>query len=103
MADEREDPSGEPHWLALSELADQAGLTEIELHELVEYGALAPANETGGQWLFSAHSVTIARTAHRLGVEYDLEPPGVALLLAYVERIRELEAEVNALRALLPR
>ena len=103
MANEREDPAGEAHWVALSELADMAGLSETEVHELVEYGALAPASETGGHWLFSVHSVTIARTAHRLGVEYDLEPPGVALLLAYLERIRELEAEVGALKARLPR
>jgi DNA-binding IclR family transcriptional regulator len=103
MVSERDDVHGESHWLALAELADLAGLSETEVHELVEYGALSPEHETGGHWQFSMHAVTIARTARRLGVEYDLEPPGVALLLAYLERIHELEAEVCALKALLPR
>jgi len=93
----------EERWLALAELADLAGLSETEVHELVEYGALAPEGEAGGEWRFSVHAVTVARTAHRLGVEFDLEPPGVAVLLAYLERIRDLEAEVSALKALLPR
>ena len=103
MAGEHDNPADEPHWIAFAELAELSGLSEAELRELVDYGALSPGVEVEGEWRFAVHAVTVARTAHRLGVEFDLEPPGVALLLAYVERVRELEAQVCALKALLPR
>ena len=89
--------------LTLSELADRAGLSEAEVVELVGYGAFAPADAGATQWRFSVRSVTIARTARRLGEEHALEPHGVALVLAYLERIHDLEAELRAVRVLLPR
>jgi len=89
--------------LGLRDLADLSGLSEGELLELVEYGALTPADATPGQWVFSVQSITVARTAHRLREDFELEPHGVSLLLAYLDRIRELEGELRALRAQLPR
>jgi chaperone modulatory protein CbpM len=86
----------------LRELAEVSGLTEAEVVELVEYGALSPAGAPAEHWVFSVSAITVARTAHRLGEEFALEPHGVALLLAYVERIRELEAELRAARATGP-
>src|SRR4051812_22096347 len=88
--------------LPLLDLAECSGLTTAELRELVEYGALAP-DDIAGQWVFSVHSITIARTARRLREEFELEPHGVALLLAYLERIRDLEQRLAALQAQLPR
>ena len=85
--------------IPLSELADLSGLSEAEVLELVEYGALAPAEAAGEQWLFAVRSITVARTARRLGEEFALEPHAVALLLAYLDRIRELEAQLRAARA----
>ena len=85
--------------IPLPELAELAGLSEAEVVELVEYGALAPAEATGEQWVFSVRSIAVARTAHRLGEEFALEPHAVALLLAYLERIRELEARLRAAQA----
>jgi chaperone modulatory protein CbpM len=78
----------------LSELADLSGLSESQVVELVEYGALAPA--AGARWEFSVSSISVARTARRLADDFALETHAVALLLAYLDRIRELE---NALRA----
>ena len=89
--------------MPLRELAELAGLSEDEVRELVDYGALTPTDETTGQWVFSMRSITVARTARRLREDFELEPHGVALLLAYLERIRDLEAELGALRARLPR
>jgi len=89
--------------LGLRDLADLSGLSEAELLELVEYGALTPADETAGQWVFSVQSITVARTAHRLREDFELEPHGVSLLLAYLDRIRDLEAQLRSLRAQLPR
>ena len=53
--------------------------------------------------MFSVRSITIARTARRLREDFELPAHGVALLLAYLDRIAELEAELCALRAQLPR
>ena len=95
--------SDEHRHLPLRDLAEVLGLSEVELLELVDYGALSPAHATEGQWAFSVHSISVARTARRLREEYDLEAHGVALVLAYLDRIHDLEAELCALRAQLPR
>lgn len=87
----------------LRHLADLSGLSEAEVLELVDYGALTPAEATAGQWIFSVQSIGIARTAYRLREDFELEPHGVSLLLAYLDRIRDLEAQLCALRAQLPR
>jgi chaperone modulatory protein CbpM len=89
----------DPHRrVPLRELADVSGLSEADVVELVEYGALAPADATAGQLVFGVSAIFAARTAHRLGEEFALEPHAIALLLAYVDRIRELEDELRALR-----
>jgi len=89
--------------LRLRDLAELSGLSEAEVSELVDYGALTPADEASGQWVFSMRSITVARSARRLREDYELEPHGVALVLAYLDRIRELEAQLRALQAQLPR
>ena len=94
---------GEYSHLPLRDLADLSGLSEAEVLELVEYGALAPEHQAAGQWAFSVRSITIARTARRLREDFELEVHGVALLLAYLDRIHDLEAQLCALRAQLPR
>jgi hypothetical protein len=47
-------------------------------------------------------SIGVARAAYRLRRDFDLETHGVAVLLAYLDRIRDLEAQLCALRARLP-
>jgi len=89
--------------LPLREFCDLSGLSEAELRELVDYGALAPADVATGQWVFSARSITVARTARRLREEFELEPHGITMVLAYLDRIRELEQALRELRAQLPR
>ena len=97
-------PSPDEHApLPLCDLADLSGLSEAEVLELVEYGVLAPAQQTAGQWAFSMRSITVARTARRLREDFELEVHGVALVLAYLDRIHDLEAQLCALRAELPR
>ena len=89
--------------LRLADLADLAGLSEAEVVELVEFGALTPADGAPGQWVFAARSITVARTARRLREDLELDPHGVALMLAFIDRIRSLEEELRDLRARLPR
>lgn len=93
-------PTGE---LALAELIELSGLSESEVRELVEYGVLTPTETSATHWVFTVQAIAVARTARRLGEDFELETHGVALLLAYLDRIHDLEAELCALRAQLPR
>jgi chaperone modulatory protein CbpM len=88
--------------VSLEELARLSHLSEAELLELVEYGVIAPV---GGETraVFRASCVVAARTAGRLREDFELDPDGVALALTLLERIRDLEAQVRRLEALLPR
>jgi chaperone modulatory protein CbpM len=85
--------------ISLAELAALARLPEADVLELVEYGVLVPARDD----VFAAYSVAVARRARRLRADFELDLHGAALALELIERIRELEAEVRALRAQLPR
>ena len=87
---------------SLAEFVELSGLSEAELRELVDYGALEPANPQAEQWTFSAERVIAARTACRLRNDFDLDMHGLALILIYLDRIRDLEAQLQDLRARLP-
>lgn len=86
--------------VTLLELARSSGLPEELLRELVEYGALEPASQ-GGEWCFSAECVVRVRRAARLRSDLELETPSLALVLSFLERIQDLEAEVRHLHAQL--
>jgi len=89
--------------IALAELAEASGLTRAELIELVEYGAFAPQGAAPEQWTFPAAALVQARVASRLRADFELEPASLALLLAYRERINELETLVRELECQLLR
>lgn len=102
--DLREAPAAdEPAPVALAELAELSGLSEADLLELVDYGALVPTGGVAGGFVFGIRSVTIARSARRLREAFELEAHGVALMLACLDRIRELEMRLAELQARLPR
>lgn len=88
--------------VTLAELAESSGLTTLEIRELVELGAFEPRVE-GAEWLFTAQSIELARTACRLRADFELSTPALALVLAYVERVRELERRLRELECQLPR
>jgi chaperone modulatory protein CbpM len=103
MTDERE----EPMWLhahaqvSIVELAQSSGLPEPLLRELVEYGALSPADPQAGQWVFSGDCVVRVRTAARLRNDLELETPALALVLSLLDEINRLHGEVRHLGAQL--
>ncbi len=109
MSTEPEEKPGDISWLdahcevTFTELAQVSGLTQDELRELVEYGALVPINPQDTHWTFSAEYVVTVQTASRLRASFDLDTGALALALAYLERIRALETELRALRAQFPR
>jgi chaperone modulatory protein CbpM len=85
--------------LSLAELADLSRLTEDDLLELVESGVIEPGGSGGGRLSFKADCLVIARTAARLKQELDLDAHSTAVALALIERIRELESQVQRLLA----
>jgi chaperone modulatory protein CbpM len=87
--------------VTLVELAQSSGLSEELLRELVDYGALEPAQAGAGDWCFSVECVARVRTAARLRSDLELDTPAVALVLTFLERINRLEAQVRHLHAQL--
>ena len=87
----------------LAELAERSGLTESQLRELVEYGALDPIDPDAAHWTFRSHCISAARIAYRLHHDFDLAPEGLAVAMGLVERVIALEAELRDLRARTPR
>ena len=88
--------------LSLAQLCELSGLSETELRELVECGALAPADSGAREWTFSADRLVVARSAFRLRKDFDLDAQGLALAVALLERVRDLEEQLRDLRARLP-
>jgi hypothetical protein len=97
-----------PQWLhghyqvSIVELADTCGMSETIVRELVEYGALAPADPAAEPWMFSAEWIGRMRKAARIRADLELETAAFALVLSFLERIDRLEAEIARLGAQLP-
>ncbi|MGE5089752.1 MAG: chaperone modulator CbpM [Candidatus Levyibacteriota bacterium] len=86
--------------LTVAQLIAHSGLSESELLELVECGALAPADRTAASWTFSARCVVTARVAHRLREDFALDDVhSLAIVLRLAQRIEALERELRDLRA----
>ena len=96
----------EPVWLtedyqvSWTELVECSGMSEAELNELVEYGAIEPMDAGAAPWAFQGRCLQTARAAVRLRSAFDLEPHALALVVGLLQRIRELEQELRAARAL---
>jgi len=89
--------------ISIAELVQLSGLSEAELRELVDYGALAPNNPQESEWAFSGEIVLTVQAAGRLRDDLELDAKSLALTLTLLKRIRELEAQIGDLRAQLPR
>ena len=93
----------EQHVLSLPELADLSGLPQATLEELLDCGAIAPLAPDTREIRFGASALRIARSAKRLQSDFELDLQGLAVALRLLERVTELEAQLQALRARLPR
>ncbi len=91
------------HRYSIAELERCSGLSEAELRELVDYGVLTPIDSQGAEWTFGGEVVVTIQTAGRLRNDLELDPQALALALTLLGRIRELEAQLQSLRAELPR
>ena len=89
--------------VTLVELAECSGLSESELRDLVDLGALHPVDPDAGEPSFAARCISAARTARRLRNVFELDSQGLALVLSLLERVQELENALQRLNARLPR
>jgi chaperone modulatory protein CbpM len=85
------------HEISIVELAECAGLSETEVRELVEYGALSPSDVS--QWTFSSSCVARVRTATRLRRDLELDTAAFALVMSFLEQIEDLQSRVRELSA----
>jgi hypothetical protein len=88
---------------SFAELERFSGLSEAELRDLVDCGAVAPTNPQETEWKFSGDIVVTVQAAGRLRADLELDPQALALAVTLLNRIRELEAQIGSLRAQLPR
>jgi chaperone modulatory protein CbpM len=88
--------------LSLAQLCELSGLSETELRGLVDCGAILPADPGAGEWTFGADRLPVARSAHRLRRDFDLDFQGLALAVTLLDRVRELEEQLRDLRARAP-
>ena len=88
--------------LTLTQLAELSRLSEADLLELIECGVIVPADPHAAALRFGASSIVAARTASRLRRDFELDAHGIALALTLLDRIRDLEAQVQDLLARMP-
>jgi chaperone modulatory protein CbpM len=88
--------------ISFAELAQSSGLSEADLRELVDCGALAPIDVQSAAWTFGGDCLVTMRTAFRLRNDLELDPHALALSLMFLDRIRRLEQQLRDLQAQLP-
>lgn len=87
------------HEFSLPQLADLSGMTEQDLRELVDFGAVLPLDSEAEPWSFSGKFLPVVRTAFRLRVSFELDLQSLALTISLLERIHALELQLRSLRA----
>ena len=88
--------------LTVRELAEMSGLSEQELHALADIGVITAVNAAAPQQRFRAECIVTTRTACRLRNDFELDQHGLALALALLDRVNDLEAQLNLLQARTP-
>jgi chaperone modulatory protein CbpM len=88
---------------SLVELAERSRLSVGELLELVNCGVISAREPAAASPRFPGHALAAARTAARLRDDFEVDVHGVALAMALLARIEELESELSQLRMPAPR
>ena len=82
--------------VTFAQLVERSGLTEAELRDLVDCGALTDAPVDSRSVRFGTQCVVVARTARRLRDEFALEDShSLAIVVRLAQRIEALEAELR--------
>ncbi|OWW18464.1 chaperone modulator CbpM [Noviherbaspirillum denitrificans] len=82
-------------------LVEVSGLSNEELDDLIENGVITPVDASARPMSFPLRYIVVASTARRLRDDFELDRHGMTLAMALIQRIEELEMELNAMRARL--
>jgi MerR HTH family regulatory protein len=83
--------------LQMHQLVAASGLSEEDVRELIDYGVFNPVGATASEWRFAGNALAMGRRLARLQRAFELQPPGMALVHAFIERIEALERELQLL------
>lgn len=86
---------------SLEHLADVSGLTIDEIRDLVDCGLIEPDLTAMPPRVYALRYVSTALVARRLRDDFLLDQHGVTLALTLMERIQQLESELNSLRVMM--
>ena len=90
-------PSVQSEWLDLMETARQAGVHPDLLLRMVDLGLIEP-EQSEPELLFASETVGTIGKAVRLRCQLGINWAGVGLVLDLLERIGQLESEIERLR-----
>lgn len=91
----------EQHSLTQEQLCELSLLPPAVLEQLIGIGSIAPL-ETATPPRFGAAALRVARQAQRLREDFELDVQGLTLALALLDRVGELQAQLQELRAKRP-
>ena len=89
--------------VSLTEVVTASGFEPGEIRELVEIGVFEARPGSAGEPSFDAAVLLLARRAARLRRDFELDLPGLALVMSFLERIEDLQARLRELECRLPR
>ncbi len=84
--------------LTLDALAERTDTHPELIRSYIEYGLIEPAGQRGTLLLFEIAAVTRVRTIQRLRNDLGVNLPGIGVILELLERMRELERELQRLK-----
>ena len=83
-----------------SELAKVCELSDQEIQELIDYGAITAEDSDERELVYSAKNLKILQSACKQRRDYDLDLFSVVICVQYLEHIADLEHKIESLRAL---
>jgi chaperone modulatory protein CbpM len=86
----------------IEHLAELSGLSVEEIVDLVDAGVLTPDDGGEAPPSFQLSAILVVKTARRLRDDFQLDRNGIALALALLRRIGELEQQIDARSAAAP-
>jgi len=87
--------------LTLDRLAMSAGLHPSLVRQFVEFGLLQPIDGQTAAFSFDASDVLRLRVICRLRNDLGINLPGVAAVLDLLDRVRDLQRELESIRGKL--
>lgn len=86
---------------SLEHIVEVSGLSHDDILDLVETGVLRPSNNDASNYFFHTECVVLARRARRLRDDFELDTQGLTLAMQLLNKVHDLETELQALRARL--